>query len=212
MLEGWFDAEKPFWSAVGRLADIVVLNLVSLLLSLPVFSIGAVLVALHDTARRSLADEGGGVLRIFFGSLRSNWRQATAVWLIIAPLGGLLAVWWIWVDAPELTVLKVLVSVVFVILFPFWWAVLARFENTLGRQLLNTVVVAFASLPLTLAIAAIDAVIIGVTIAVAFWLPQAVFLLLMLGYPLVVFAHTPLLERALRPLLARGTATGNAEF
>lgn len=206
MRERWFNSEGPFWTAMGRIADIVLLNLVSLLASLPLVSIGAVLVALHDTARQSLAGTGGSVVRIFLSSLRTNWRQATAAWLIVGPLGGLLAAWWLWLDAPELTVLKVLASTVFIVLFPFWWAVLARFENSLGRNLINTVVVTFASLPVALAVAAIDAGIIGLAVAVAIWLPQGLFLLLMLGYPLIVFAHTPLLERALRPLLERAAA------
>jgi len=201
--ERWFDSEGPFWTAMGRIADIVLLNLAALLISLPLVSIGAVLVALHDTARRSLDGAGGSVVRIFLGSLRANWRQATAAWLIVAPLGGLLTAWWLWLDAPELTVLKVVVSVVFVVLFPFWWAVIARFENSLGRNLINTVVVTFAGLPLALAVAAIDVALIGLGVAVAVWLPQGLLLLLMLGYPLIAFAHTPLLERALRPLLAR---------
>ena len=211
MPERWFNSESPFWSAMGRIADIVVLNLVSALLSIPLISIGAVLVALQDTARQSLAGTGGGVLRIFFGSLRSNWRQATATWLIVAPLGILLAAWWLWFDIPEFTILKTLASLVYVVVFPFWWAVLARFQNRLWHNLVNTLVVTFASLPLALGVAAIDLAIIGMTVAVTIWLPQALFLLLMLGYPLVVFAHTPLLDRALGPLLLRASAAAAAD-
>jgi hypothetical protein len=60
-------------------------------------------------------------------------------------------------------------------------------------------------LPFALGVAAIQLGVVAVIAATWVYLPQIVALLLLLGYPLAVFASTPLLERALAPLLP-GTA------
>ena len=127
-------------------------------------------------------------------------RKALVLLLGLAVLAA-----WVFLPIAELAVMKTLVTAVFVLVWPFVWAMQARFENSVVRTIRNATVVTVGRLPFALGVAAIQLGVVAVIAATWVYLPQIVALLLLLGYPLAVFASTPLLERALAPLLP-GTA------
>lgn len=81
--------DSPFFRFMGRLGDLLLLNLLWLVCSLPVVSFGAANTALFCVARKMAAGEDYRVARDFFRSFRQNWREATLAWLILLPLGAL---------------------------------------------------------------------------------------------------------------------------
>lgn len=210
MFRGLFDLDTPLWHVLGRVADIVLLNLLVLLTSLPLVTAGAALTALYDCARRIQSDTGGGTTAMYFTSFRANLARSTVLLAVLAPVGLALAGAWGATPAGGLLPALIGLSLAYLLVFPYVWALQARFENPPWRTLRNAVILAFARLPLSLAVLAIHLALAGLVVLVAARLPQGLFLLLLLGYPLVVFAVTPLLERALAPLLAAaGTPTSD---
>ena len=68
------------------------LNLIWLVCSIPIFTIGASTTALYYvTLKIARGEETSSVTRMFFRSFRENFRQATVLWLILLALGLLLA-------------------------------------------------------------------------------------------------------------------------
>lgn len=47
MLQGLFNYDNPIWRFIGKLADLMILNLLWIICSLPVFTIGASTTALY---------------------------------------------------------------------------------------------------------------------------------------------------------------------
>ena len=182
------------------------INLLLTLTAVPVLTLGAGLTATYDTSRRLQGEDDRGAARIFLASLRSNLGRATALWALVAPVGAAIVASWIFLPVPELAVLKTLFTLVFVLVFPYVWAVQARFENTVLRTLRNAVVIALARLPYTLGIAVIHLGIGAIIVATWNLLPQFLAFLLLLGYPLVVFGVTAMMERALAPYVSAGQA------
>lgn len=74
---------NPVFSFMGKLGDVVALNVIWLLCCLPVVTAGAATTALFYAARKIAAGEDCRVCRDFFRSFRANWRQATALWLVL---------------------------------------------------------------------------------------------------------------------------------
>ncbi|MEA5154737.1 DUF624 domain-containing protein [Raineyella sp.] len=207
MFRGLFDLDTPLWHALGRVADIVLLNLLALLTSIPLVTVGASLTALYDCARRIQSDTGGGTTAMYFTSFRSNLGRSTVLLAVLAPLGAALARSWMVAPVPGLLPARIGLSLAYLLVFPYVWALQARFDNPPWRTLRNAVVLAFARLPLSLAVLGIHLALGTLVVLVALHLPQGLFLLVLLGYPLAVFAVTPLLERALAPLLTQGVDT-----
>lgn len=67
------------------------LNLLWLVCSLPVFTIGASTTALYYATLRFARGEDATAARMFFRSFRQNFKQATVLWLILLGVGLLLA-------------------------------------------------------------------------------------------------------------------------
>lgn len=84
--------DNPFFRWMGKLGDVVALNLLWLLCCLPIVTIGASTTALHYAARKMVTGESVKPASDFFRSFRLNFRQATLVWLALAALGVLVLV------------------------------------------------------------------------------------------------------------------------
>lgn len=61
--------------------DMMVLSLLWIVTSLPVITIGASSAALYETVHKSFVEERGYLCSTYFQSLRSNWKQATGIWI-----------------------------------------------------------------------------------------------------------------------------------
>ena len=85
--------DNPVFSFMGKLGDVVLLNLTWLLCCVPVATIGASTTALFYVARKICLDEDYRVWHDFFHSFRANWKQATGLWLVLLAayfIGGFL--------------------------------------------------------------------------------------------------------------------------
>ncbi|KAA8818725.1 beta-carotene 15,15'-monooxygenase [Bifidobacterium rousetti] len=188
---------------LGDLVDAIWINILMLVTSLPLVTVGAALSAGFDTARRSLAGEGGGVTRNYFRAFRANLIKATALWLPFLVIGAGVAYSWIVLRITPLLVPKFGLTVLWVIGFEWAFALQSRFENPVGRTLANAYVFGVTRFGYTLAMVAIDAVWIALLVACWFYLPQGLFLLVVMGYGTATMLHVPVFERAMKAYLSR---------
>lgn len=83
--------DNPVFRAMGKLGDLLILNLAWALCCLPVVTAGASTTALFYVARRLAAGEDCMIWHDFFHSFRQNLRQATAAWLLLLAIAALFA-------------------------------------------------------------------------------------------------------------------------
>ena len=77
-----FNLDNKFFQAVGKLVDCVWLSLLWMLFSIPVFTVGAATTALYYSVNKSIRHGRGYAGREFWEGFRSNFKQATVIWLI----------------------------------------------------------------------------------------------------------------------------------
>lgn len=82
--------DNPFFNFMGRLADIVLLNLLFLVCSLPVITIGASLAALYQSCDDMPEGEFISAFRNFFGTFRKQFKKSIRIWLVFLATGCLL--------------------------------------------------------------------------------------------------------------------------
>lgn len=87
-----FNPENPFWNFMSKIMDAVMLSLLWLLGSLPIFTIGASTTALFQFTLKQADDEEGYVWKSFWKAYRANFLPATGLWLVMAAVGTFLAV------------------------------------------------------------------------------------------------------------------------
>ena len=76
-----FDLDSPAMRFLTTASELVLLNLLTVLCSLPVFTVGAAQCGLYYAVRHLQQDEGAPI-KDFFEGFRGNFRQATVLWLL----------------------------------------------------------------------------------------------------------------------------------
>lgn len=82
MFGSLFNPEALVWRWMSHLADVLVLSLLWLLLSLPLFTLGAATTALYDAAARCVRRGNHGAWRRFFHTFRAEFLTSTLVTVV----------------------------------------------------------------------------------------------------------------------------------
>ena len=77
----FFSYDGPIMSFLSKVADLLLLNLLTLVFSIPLITIGAATTAAQYTALKIHREEGH-VLSNFWRSFKMNLKQSTVLWLI----------------------------------------------------------------------------------------------------------------------------------
>ncbi len=147
-----FDMDNPFWRALSVAADLLILNLLALICSLPVITAGAAFTAMTDVIVHMVRKEEGYVAKPFFRAFAANFKKATLLWLLVLLAGGLLYFDYLaaaaYIPALRLPILALSLLVLAAAMYAF--ALLSRYENTLFGTLKNAVILAVGYFPRTL--------------------------------------------------------------
>jgi len=73
--------DNPFWRFLGRLTDLVWLNILTLICCIPVFTAGAAISAMYRVLIFMTLKQDSGVTKMFFKTFRENFKDATKVWI-----------------------------------------------------------------------------------------------------------------------------------
>lgn len=165
----FFDIDGPFMSGLTKVADVFILNLLFLLCSLPIFTIGTSTTALYYVTLKMVKDEDCYTAKSFFKSFKQNFKQGTAIFLILAVIGVVL-----YADlkvmngeyADILTIsegvqkvmgiMLMAATIFYVLVFAYVFPVLARFDNTVKNTIVNALLMSIKHFPSTIAIVLIN--------------------------------------------------------
>jgi uncharacterized membrane protein YesL len=80
---GFFNIDGPFYKFGEALFDLFMLNLLWILLSLPIVTIGASTTALFYVTGKKARKQDGYLFKDFFKSFKENFKQSTIIWIIL---------------------------------------------------------------------------------------------------------------------------------
>ena len=175
------------------------LNILTVVCSLPVFTAGAAMTAMHYVLLKIFRDEEGAITAAFFKAFRENFRQATVIGFIFAAVGYLLILSSGIAVALEMGLIRYLLIAVLALVICAWnWSFVfqARYRNTVIGTIKYSVL-ALAAHPFR-----------SVMMAVLFVLPIAavaaaaknMILVLMIGFTLPGFVQVCLYNNVLKKL------------
>ena len=200
-MDNLFNIDNKFFRTLGKLVDCFCLSVLWLVVSLPIFTIGASTTALYDTAYRVRRRGGGYLWRTFWGSFKSNFKQTTKIWLIMLAIFVVIFVdcWVTRAYLKEGVTLGLLYYFFLIMgLFEYVWMIFtfgcaARFELGMKDVMKNGILLAIAKLPWSFLIIAI----LMVVLIVIQYLPFLIFL-----FPAVMaLTHSFILERIFRKIM-----------
>lgn len=155
-----FGIDNPFFAFMGRVGDILILNILFVITSIPVVTIGMSLSAMYRVTLRMARKECNYVAKEYFRACREEWKKSTVIWLIILVSGGVL-VFDVTVGKDMWNALNIAVGALFFIwgmLFTYVFAVQARFENTVKNIFKNALYMAVRHFPFTVIMMVLNAI------------------------------------------------------
>ena len=89
-----FNPDSEVMEFLGKVADYIVINLLCLLCSIPIFTIGVAFTAKYYVSMKIVRGEEPSAVKAYFKSFRENFKQITGVWLLFLIVYAILAFDW----------------------------------------------------------------------------------------------------------------------
>ena len=77
-----FDLDSPFMRVLGIISDLMILNILTLIMCIPVVTAGASFTAMHYCCLKLVRGKEYSMTKDFFHSFKDNLKQSTAIWLM----------------------------------------------------------------------------------------------------------------------------------
>lgn len=140
---------------LARLTDLFLLQLLFILTSIPLITIGAGISAVFSVCRKLRQDSISGVISCYFRDFAANWKQATAAWLLFLLTAVIVFVgfrYYATDDALSVIgrLLIMLVAVAAYLVFLYLFPMLSWLEHPLLSQMKNALVLSLLHLKTTI--------------------------------------------------------------
>ncbi len=195
----FFNYDNPIMCALGRICDIMILNILWVLCSLPLITMGAASAALYYCLFRMREKTDSSVSRMFFMSFRQNLKQGCVMTVIFA-LSGMVLFLDISISKNLEGTFGIVLRTVFYLFSVIWgmmvscaFPLLARFENSIVGTLKNSFIMSVGYFKKTVVILLLNLV----AAIPAFWGMDAFVLcmpvFLVFGIAVIAFINTKIL-------------------
>lgn len=138
-----FNINSGFFKFINRLLDVLFINLLWIICSLPIVTIGASTCAAFSITLKMVDDEEGYIAKTFFKAFKQNFKQGTLMWLITAPCVYMLYLLWQMVikseDINAIVIIGViLLTAIAISINLYSYPLIARYENSLKNIIKNS--------------------------------------------------------------------------
>ena len=197
-----FRMDSPLMRFLTKIADLMVLNILFCVTSIPLITIGASWTALYSVTLKMVRDEEGSVSRSYFRSFHQNFRQATLLWLGVLVVLALLVL-----DirvlngmaggtAPGLLRVGVeILALLGIMVLQYLFPSLARFEASLADTLKNACMMALAHLPKTALMTAAAVGAVWITLINNTTIAVGLMVWPLIGFALMAFGNSGILRK-----------------
>ena len=193
----FFSMDNKFFTFMGRVADLCILNIICLICCIPIVTAGASITAMYYVTLKMVRNEEAYIVRSFFKSFKENFKQATVINLILIVVGVILYL--------DMHVAKAMpgsagqifhvifaaFAIVYFVLTLYVYPVLARFYNSTGNTIKNALLMSIRHLPYTVVMVLIEICPLLLLFVKSFRLQSTLFILfLIMGFGLIAYCNS----------------------
>lgn len=145
-----FSMDSKFIRFGTKLADLMLVNILTIICSLPIITIGASFTAMQYTVLKLSQNDESYVTKNFFNAFKNNFRQSTILWLVYLLIGIMIGIDFYMITQklietnPFFDITLCIIS--FLVIFSFNWVfiLLSRYENTIIKTIINSFIFVFS--------------------------------------------------------------------
>ncbi|MCQ2523201.1 MAG: YesL family protein [Lachnospiraceae bacterium] len=174
----FLNLDSPLMRGLSKMADLMWLNILTLVCCLPIVTAGASVTAMHFVLLKMVRDEDSYITKDFFRSFKQNFVQATIIWLMVVAVGAIMVfdVWYVMFSPEKGNVNTVFFAAIIVsgILYlcvtTFVFPILSHFVNSIGKTIKNALFMSILVFPKTVVM-----VVVGlIPSAAIYFIPQII--------------------------------------
>lgn len=157
-----FNVDGIFYRTLERIGDLLIVNILFLICSLPIITIGASTTAMYAVLIKLVQNGSGYIVKDFFEEFKSNFKQATIIWGIALTIGIsiYLNLFYFRILAGNIPMILRVILIIAIFIYScvlvYVFAVQSKFENSVIKTLRTSAFMAIGYLPLTIVLVALN--------------------------------------------------------
>lgn len=191
---------SPIMRFLERVFDIVVLNLMTLILCVPLISAGGAMTALYKTMF-DIREQNGTTVRGYLHTFRAEFRPAMGLGLLcivaIAAFGGYIFLLYPKLSTESAWAWIILAAVGALFFFPmtFVFPLFAKYQNTVKKTIINAFFLSIRHILTTIVMLALQAVPVVVMLLLPAYIPTIIMLWFLAGISFPAYIGSGLYKR-----------------
>ena len=196
-MDNLFEYDNKFFEVLGKITDIIILNLLCIVSCMPIITIGASITATYFVALQMVRNEETYIIREFIKGFKENFIFSTKVWSIILIIGLVLSFDFyisrlILNEYMRITLQFILtiVSIIFIFLLTYVFPIISKFENTIKNTMINSILISIQHLPKTIFMVLINLSPIILTLTLSNYWGQILFFYTVMGFASITYINS----------------------
>ena len=181
-----FNLDSPVMVFLSKVANLMILNVLTIICCIPIFTAGAAITALYYVTIKMARGDDPYIIKGYFKSFKENFKQATIMLVVIAIIAVDWRVTLVMMTGSSAKIMKTVLFIVsFLLLLTglYIFPVLSRFDNTVKNTFRNAFLISFMNLPKSVLIVIIHLIPVALLLVTI----QALPFLFLLGIPAVAY-------------------------
>lgn len=201
-MDRFFNLDSPLMRFLTVVTNLIILNVLFMICSIPIFTLGASLTALNQVVLQMIRGDDTYIAKSYFKAFAQNFRQATCIWLLLLAAAVIIAV--DYYAIPKLfggtvyVVMFLVVTLIAIVWFLIWvyvFALQARYENPVKQTIKNALLLSVANLPYTVGVAVIVLILPVLSFFVEGAAPRIMMFYIIVGFAAVAYLGDMLVNR-----------------
>lgn len=207
-----FSLDSKFIQVLGRVADLMMLNILFVLTSLPIVTAGAAWTALYDVCFRISSGRDEKMIRHYFRAFRKNFRSSTVLWIVLLfsccitsfmtvrlfVMPGKFHMFYVFY-----AVLTALILFIGSYVFPL----MSQFNNSIGKMVKNALVLSLGYAPRSILIVALNILPIVLLLVRTDLFLRGMMIWLLLYFSGITYLNTRLFRKVFQPYWVQEKST-----
>lgn len=196
-----FEMDGPFYRAMAKVADLMIVNFLFIITALPIFTLGAALSALYGVLLNYDAKREDNIFVRYIRAFKQNWKQSTVMYLLVVLISSLMITNIVLYPSYQggfkllvissLIIASIILFLFSILIYPYF----AKFHDSIKNASKNVLKMIADNIFRTLGIACISLTPIGIMLLSPELLLLGLYLFLFIGFALVGYINSRLLNQ-----------------
>lgn len=193
-----FSYDNKFFTFMGKIADLMILNLLCIICCFPIITAGASVTALYYVSMKIVRNEDSSIIKLFFHAFRNNLKQSTIIYLVLLCIGSVITLNYFFINqiSAEFYFLDLVRCILLIASFLFFavvtyiFPILAQFYNTVKNTFRNALLMSIRHILCTLVLLLITIIPFVLMLINEYLFSYLMLYYLLMGFGVMAYLHS----------------------